>query len=43
MSVPAILVNTINDDYGQRDAVEEAATRAIEQASLPAGWERAVA
>ena len=29
MSAPVILVNTINNEYGQRDAVEEAATRAL--------------
>ncbi len=29
MSAPAILVNTINNEFGQRDAVEEAATRAL--------------
>jgi hypothetical protein len=29
MSALVILVNTINNDYGQRDAVEEAVTRAL--------------
>jgi hypothetical protein len=29
MSAPVILVNTINNEYGQRDAVEEAATHAL--------------
>jgi hypothetical protein len=44
MSAPVILVNTINNDYGQRDAVEEAAMeRDLEQASRPVAWERAVA
>jgi hypothetical protein len=57
MSATMILVNTINNEDGQRDAVEKADTgalalahndvhwrvRDLEQASLPAGGEWAVA